>query len=70
MSRWKLEIFKTEDFEEACDTVRVLHARGYSKVEFSDIIDKYQYKTYTKIDILKKETVEIYCVEFMSYGAK
>jgi hypothetical protein len=70
INRWKLDIFRTQDLQDAREVVRSLHARGYKRVAFSDPVDGKQYKTYAKIDFVRKEAKKFYYVEFMSHGTQ
>ena len=65
INRFNLEIFKSTDFHDACQVVYVLNKRGFKKVKFSDPVSKNEYKTYAKIDLVKKDIKKFFYVEYI-----
>ena len=64
---WKLEVFKSDSHAEAAGVAMTLHARGYKRIGLHDDPIGEQYKTYARIEIIKKKgATKFYFVEFMS----
>ena len=66
ITRWNLEIFKTEDLLDAKQVAWVLHSRGFKRVSLHATPGKNEYKTYAKIDFVGKELQKFYYVEYMA----